>query len=336
MAFAIGPFRSSFTGPAIGNLLKKLLENGMYFFIVNPNSGSGSGLKVWNTVKKFLAEIHAEYDVYFTAKQGDAMAKAAEVSQNAAGGETLTVISVGGDGTINEVINGLDFTKNVVFGCIPSGSGNDLCRGLGFPQGAENIARKLLTNGFVREMDYGVLTNADGSLQRRFVVSCGAGFDAAVCHLLEVSKLKAFCNKIGIGKLAYTLVGVKSFFAERPVAGYAVIDGERRVDFKSLFFTSVQNHPYEGGGYKFAPKAQWNDGALDMTLVCSRGKLRLVPILLNKKKGLRENGVTRFYPCREVQFHFEKALPMHADGELMGIQQDITVRCVRGQIRILT
>ena len=112
----------------------------MYYFIVNPNSGCGNGLKVWNQTKKFLSGLGTEYDVYFTAKQGDAMAKSHEVSsayEETAPEKPLTVIAMGGDGTINEVLNGLDLSRNVVFGFIPSGSGNDLCRSLGFPQAVQ-------------------------------------------------------------------------------------------------------------------------------------------------------------------------------------------------------
>ena len=165
----------------------------MYFFIVNPNSGYGSGLRVWNQTKKYLNSINASYDVFFTAKQGDAMSKAAEVSKNTA--KELYVIAVGGDGTINEVINGLDLSSDVIFGFIPSGSGNDLGRSLGYSGSTQENLKKMFTNGYVRNMDYGVVTNADGTLRRRFIVSCGIGFDAAVCHALDVSKIKDFCNK---------------------------------------------------------------------------------------------------------------------------------------------
>lgn len=305
----------------------------MYFFIVNPNSGCGSGLKVWNQTKKYLNSINAPYDVFFTAKQGDAMNKAMELSKDRT--EELYVIAVGGDGTINEVINGLDFSSNIIFGFIPSGSGNDLGRSLGYSGNTQDILKKLFTNGYVRNMDYGVVTNDDGTLRRRFIVSCGIGFDAAVCHALEVSKIKDFCNKIGIGKLSYTIIGFIEFLKSKPSAGYMILDGDRKVEFKSIFFISMQNHPYEGGGYKFAPNAQWNDGMLDATAVCSRSKLKLLPILLNKKKGLKESGIVRFFPFSEAQFHIEDKKAMHTDGELMGYQSDFTVRCVEGKVRIL-
>lgn len=308
-------------------------ENGMFYFIVNPNSGCGSGLKVWNQTKKYLNSINAEYDVFFTAKQVDAMNKAAEVTKGRK--DELYLIAVGGDGTINEVINGIDVSSNVIFGFIPSGSGNDLGRSLGFPANTQDVIRKLFSNGHVRTMDYGVVTNADGSLRRRFIVSCGVGFDASVCNALETSKTKELCNKMGIGKLSYTLIGFLEYLKSKPVSGYMLIDGDRRVEFRSIFFISMQNHPFEGGGYKFAPNAQWNDGMLDATAVCSKNKLKLIPILLNKKKGLSENGVVRFFPFREAQFHIEKKTAMHTDGELMGCQSDFTVRCVEGKIRIL-
>lgn len=305
----------------------------MYYFIVNPNSGCGSGLKVWNQTKKYLNSIHAEYDVFFTAKQVDAMTKAAEISKGRT--EELFVIAIGGDGTINEVINGLDLSSNVVFGFIPSGSGNDLGRSLGYSGNTQEILRKMFTNGYVRNMDYGVVTNSNGTLRRRFIVSCGIGFDAAVCNALEVSKIKELCNKFGIGKLSYTIIGLIEFIKAKPVSGYVILDGERKVEFKSIFFISMQNHPYEGGGYKFAPNAQWNDGILDASAVCSKNKLKLTSVLINKKKGLKENGIVRFFPFSEAAFHIDEKRAMHTDGELMGFQSDFTVRCVEGKIRIL-
>ena len=307
----------------------------MYYFIVNPNSGSGNGLKVWNHAKKYLNSKNICYDVYFTAKQGDAMAKSAEVSKEASGDEPLYIMAVGGDGTIDEVVNGLDLSKNVIFGCIPSGSGNDLCRSLRYPQGTDEILKKIFEEGYVREMDFGVLTNSEGTLNRRFIVSCGGGFDARVTEKLESSKFKIWCNKIGIGKVAYTLVGAGCFFTNRPVKSTLSIDNGSQTEYRSVFFTSIQNHPYEGGGYKFAPNALWNDGFLDITVVNSKSRLRLMPILLNKKGGLKANGAVSFFACHECTWHFEKPVVMHVDGESMGKQTDVTVRCVKGKLRFL-
>lgn len=305
-----------------------------YYFIVNPNSGNGTGLRVWNNVKALLGKMNASYDVFFTAKRMDARNKALEVT----GGrkEELTLIAVGGDGTINEVLNGIDMSSAVIFGCIPCGSGNDLCRSLGFPKSASDILRKLIEEPYVRPMDYGVLTTSDGSVNRRFLVSCGVGFDAAVCHGIDVSPLKDFFNRLGNGKIVYPIIGFREFVRAKLVPGYARFDGDRRVDFKSIFFMSFHNHPYEGGGYKFAPNALWNDGILDVTCISTRNRLKLFPILLDKKSGLKENGFIRFFPCREAEVHLDRPLAMHADGENMGMQTDFTVRIIHGQLKVLT
>lgn len=305
-----------------------------YYFIVNPNSGNGSGLVVWNQVKQYLREKNIPYDVFFTAKKGDARDKAYEVSVSAAG--DLSVFVVGGDGSINEVINGLDMKPNVYFGCIPSGSGNDYCRSMGFNRSPFEIAKKLLTDPCIRDMDYGVINTKDGQIRRRFLVSCGVGFDAAVCHSLEVSKLKQICNDIHMGKLSYSILGFFEYLKEKPIHGSVTLDGDRKVEFKSIFFLSIHNHPYEGGGYKFAPNAQWNDGCLDVTAVSTRSKVKLMPVLLDKKGGLRENGFIRFFPCGECDICLDRPLPMHADGEVLGMQTEFTVRCVHGQLKVLT
>jgi len=305
-----------------------------YYFIVNPNSGNGAGLHIWNSVKALLCKKNVTFDVFFTAKRMDAKNKAFEVTNGRKDG--LALIAVGGDGTINEVLNGLDLSAPVVFGCIPSGSGNDLCRSLGFPKAPAEIVKKLTEETYIRPMDYGVLNTSDGSVKRRFLVSCGVGFDAAVCHGIDISPLKNFFNRLGNGKIVYPIIGLREYILEKLISGYARFDGDRRVDFRSIFFMSFHNHPFEGGGYKFAPNALWNDGILDVTCISTKHRLKLLPILLNKKSGLKENGYIRFFPCREVEVHLDKALPMHADGENMGMQSDFTVRIIHGQLKVFT
>lgn len=305
-----------------------------YYFIVNPNSGNGAGLHIWNQIKALLKKNNISFDVFFTAKQLDAKTKAFEITNGRT--EELKLFAVGGDGTINEVLNGMDMSANVIFGAIPSGSGNDFCRSLGYPRGLQDIYKKLIEEPYVRSMDYGVVNTADGSVKRRFLVSCGIGFDAAVCHTLCVSPVKAFFNRIGNGKIAYPIIGVQEFVREKLIPGSIVLDGDRRVDFKSIFFMSFHNHPYEGGGYKFAPNALWNDGMLDVTTVSTKNRLKLLPILLDKKSGLKENGYVRFFPCREVEVHTDRPLALHADGENLGLQTDFTVRIIHGQLRVMT
>jgi len=302
-----------------------------YHFIVNPNSGHGSGFSTWKEAEQLLNQKQVEYSVYFTTGHLDAQKKAAELTADLQ--EETAVICVGGDGTIDEVLNGLNLDAPVVFGFIPSGSGNDLGRSLRMNGGVKESIKKIFDEPYITEMDYGVLEMTDGK-SRRFAVSCGVGFDAAVCHALDDSKAKDFFNSLHLGKAGYTAIGFGEYLKAKPSVGYIIVDGEKKVDFKSIFFLSFQNHPYEGGGYHFAPNAVWNDGKIDVTAISTANKLKLFPVLIDKQNGVKENGFIRFYSCREVVVHLNNPLPVHSDGENMGRQTDFTVRCIHGQLRM--
>lgn len=99
----------------------------MYYFIVNPSSSSGKGMKTWQTVEHLLRSEHVPYHVFFTSrkKQGEELAHMISSRHS-----PCTIVAVGGDGTANEVISGLTNYSQIQFGYIPSGSGNDLAAGL--------------------------------------------------------------------------------------------------------------------------------------------------------------------------------------------------------------
>lgn len=100
----------------------------MYYFIVNRTSRSGHSKKVWTEVKKELDKSGAEYQVFFTDHAGHAWELADEICGYEE--ECIHLVVVGGDGTVNEVINGMHDFEKVRFGYIPTGSGNDFARGM--------------------------------------------------------------------------------------------------------------------------------------------------------------------------------------------------------------
>ena len=101
-----------------------------YEFIVNPQARSGRGKKIWERMETELKRRNIDYHVYITEKNGHAEKIADRLS---APGQRRTIVVMGGDGTVNEVINGLNVSENITLGYIPVGSGNDFARGLGIP-----------------------------------------------------------------------------------------------------------------------------------------------------------------------------------------------------------
>lgn len=303
-----------------------------YYFIVNPNAGRGQGLKKWNRVKAFLDRNGLPYDIFFTTAAGDAARKARELS--GACTEPFDLITVGGDGTMNEVLNGLNMQAPITLGYIPSGTGNDFARSMRINSNPVRVIRGFAKDRRVEALDYGVLTCGESGLVRRFINSTGTGYDAAVCGGLEKMRMKQGRNPVG--KISYVLEGARQFILSKPSRGYVILDGDRRVEFNNILFISSHIHPFEGGGFRFASYADPKDGMLEICVVSGRNKLALIPVLCSGRwKGLKSRRGVRLFQCREAHIHVDRGLPVHTDGEILPFQTDLDVRCVQQQLHVL-
>ena len=183
----------------------------MYHFIVNPNARSGLGQKVWKDLDIILRTRNIEYEVHFTKYQKHATAITQKITSD---GEEHIVVALGGDGTVNEVVNGIvDFDKTIL-GYIAIGSSNDFARGLKLPTEPEKALETILTCPHLHPMNVGELRYKDKL--RRFAVSSGLGFDADIVHESVVSPVKYILNKMKLGKLTYVLVAIHRLFLTTP------------------------------------------------------------------------------------------------------------------------
>lgn len=316
----------------------------MYHFIVNPSANGGHGEKVWRKLENRLKSFGIEYEGLITQAPGDAMMFANRLTEN--NREPCTIVAVGGDGTVNEVLNGLSFEGQVTFGYIPAGSGNDFARSLKLPRSPRRCLKRILNSRCHVWLDYGVLSYENGSpVHRRFAVSSGLGLDAAVCHSLAESRDRARKRMIcrrgwagpGIsGRLIYLLPGIKEFLKAAPVKGYLLLDGTKKVEFNHIYFISAHIHPFEGGGFRFAPGADGSDGLLEVCVVHNSSKQGLLPVMTDALlgKAVHHRGV-RFYGCREVRIHVDCPMPVHVDGEDCYCQTDIHLRCIEKTLRVI-
>ena len=145
-----------------------------YTFIVNPKSRSGRGGRIWNLVEPELKKKRIDYQVFYTKHERHAVQIAADIT---ADGQEHTLVVVGGDGTVNEAVNGIYDYSKVVLGYIPTGSGNDFTRALRLPSDFHDALEMLLHTGKKVLMDVGRVSC--GGNTYRFAVSTGIGFDAA-------------------------------------------------------------------------------------------------------------------------------------------------------------
>ncbi len=306
----------------------------MYHFIINPNASGGKGSKVWQRVEKELSRRGIEYEAYLTRESGDAKKKAAELTDGRK--EPFTIVAVGGDGTVNEVVDGLLSSGPVTLGYVPAGSGNDLARSLRLPKKPEKCLQKILNAGNRKLLDYGIIAYGERSGHRRFMVSSGIGMDAAVCEEIHRLRAKKGIGKVHLNRWRYLVIGVRQLWKAKPVKGYLLLDGTKKVEFDHIYFVSAHIHPYEGGGFKFAPDADPCDGKLTLRVIHQDRKLLLVPILLGALRGSRKNyRGSRIYSCQEAEIHVERPMPVHMDGESCMRQQEIQLRCIPRKVRMI-
>ena len=298
----------------------------MYHIIVNPASKSGRGSKIWKEIEPVLLKRAIPYKVYFSKKAGDV---ANETKRLSALNQPINLIILGGDGTMNEAVQGMKPLSNFTVGYIPTGSSNDLARNLKIPKIPLLALERILDGESIGLMDIGLLhydnippkatrlEELGTSRSRRFVVSCGIGFDAAVCAESVTSPIKKLCNKIGLGKLTYLGIALKQLLtAPKTSCKLWLDDDEQPMELSKFVFIASMNHRFEGGGFMFCPNAEHTDGLLDLCVVGDVSKFKILCALPFAFKGqhYRFKGVEA---KRAKKIHIQTASPLwvHTDGE---------------------
>ena len=304
----------------------------MYHFIVNPNARSGLGKKVWNELEAVLKKENIQYKAYFTKYQKHATIITREITS---GDDEQTVVALGGDGTVNEVVNGIVNFEKTILGYIPIGSSNDFARGLELPTEPLDALNTILTCPNLHPMNIGELHYKNKL--RRFAVSAGVGFDADLCHEAVVSKIKYLLNKLGLGKLTYVAIALHRLFLTTPCTVTVVLDGETKLTYPRTYFVALMNNRFEGGGVKFAPKAQNNDDKLDVVVASDVPKIKVLLLLPLALVGwhVHFKGVY-IHKVKQIEIHAEKPLPLHTDGEPIFLQNELSACCASKKIRVIT
>lgn len=318
-----------------------------YHFIVNPVSKSGRGLKIWLEVEPYLKKEAISYKAYFSKAPGHITTIVNELTSEYEG-DYVNIVILGGDGTMNEALQGIADFAHTRLAYLPTGSSNDLARDLGISGKPLDILEEILSADTVTPMDMGVLTynsmtkdrsrlhNKSIRDTRYFSVSCGIGFDAAICEEALASKLKNLFNKMGLGKLTYGGIAVKQLFTTPKASCDLYLDDKPPIHIKRLWLMAVMNHQYEGGGMKFCPGADYHDGLLS---ICAAGNMSAAKVFIMlpsvfsgshvKKKGVH------IYQAKQVRIKTEFPLWVHTDGEVSVQSDDITVTCRQETILML-
>ena len=312
-------------------ILMKMCEDTMYEIIFNPGSKSNNSNLIWETVEKYLLKNEITYHLNKTKGPHHAKELAHKITSD---GNEHTIIVIGGDGTLNEVVNGLYDPDKVTLGLIPSGSGNDFAKATGISTIPEEAITTILncTEDQKSLVNYGEM-HAAGRCHR-FLISCGCGFDSDVCVDVQTSKLKPMLNKIGLGKLTYTIVALAKLIKMSVFSAHFNIDDNNEYDMDKMFFLTAMNTIYEGGGYMFCPDASPCDDKLDLLTVHSMTRKRIIPLLPKAKKGkhVGAKGID-IQPISSVDMSFSKPVNVHTDGEVIGSFDKVRIECAKKHIK---
>ncbi len=242
-----------------------------YIFILNPKAGSGEREK---TVRDEISRLEQKDDceIYLTKCAGDATDYVRSRCESS-NGEKLRFIACGGDGTINEVFNGAVGFDNVSVTCYPCGSGNDFVKAFGGAERFLNV-EKLIT---APERKLDLLKAGD----RYSVNVTNFGFDTTVAITINKER-----SKTGHGnKNAYTKGVVTALLTSMKNTCKVIADGEvLNPDGKALLCT-LANGQYVGGSFKCAPRAETDDGLMEVCLIKPISRLRFLKLLTPYTNG---------------------------------------------------
>lgn len=300
--------------------------------ILNPMAGRGVAGQRRGELEAALRAAGLDYTLLTTHARGGAT----ELAYQAIGRGFTCVVAVGGDGTINEVVNGILGSRDhglgeAALGIVPLGTGSDFIKALvGVEPNDLAGAAQRLAAGRTRAVDVGRVSmeSAGQELRRYFINGFGAGIDAQVA--VEVGRITWLT-----GLAAYMVASLRALSSYRPAPMTVRYDG--RELRRRLYFATVANGQVQGGGFVLTPAAKIDDGLLD---ICAVQSLRLDQVIRYYPKLLDGSHTTlrevTMATAREIEISSGSPFPVAADGEVLATDaRHVHVEALPGAVRLV-
>ncbi len=289
--------------------------NKKILFIINPISGKKKKKNIVEQIEKYIDENQFEYNIVKTQYAGHAY----ELAQEGIKNRTDVIVAVGGDGTVNEVGKALTGTDTIM-GIIPKGSGNGLARFLKMPRKvkkAVKVINKLNYNPMdvIRVNEYNYLNVA------------GIGFDAHIAHLFAQSGKRGFQS--------YAKLVLKEFQKYQAQNYQLTIDG-KKVEANNAFMISFANSSQFGNDAHIAPKAEINDGLMDVCILKKFPDFRSLEIIFRLySRGLIKSKYYQIYKAKSVQLNYQTDILGHVDGEPVSFGKNLNIQIIPSSLKII-
>ncbi|HTO15206.1 MAG TPA: diacylglycerol kinase family protein [Edaphocola sp.] len=284
-------------------------------FILNPKAGVNRNKTIETAIKEHLDTALYDWNIEYTqyAGHGTLLAKEA-VSRG-----YKTVVVVGGDGSINDVIQSL-VNQDIILGVIPMGSGNGLARSVGLPLKVKE-AIKVLNKKNIHAIDLGLINDS-----QYFISNAGVGFDAIVTKEFEKSEKRGF--------ISYIDIIVRNMFSFKPKQWEIEVDGE--IYNHTAFMITIANGPQLGYNFKIAPVAIFNDGLLDIVVIKKHPKfLTGILGLQGFTDSLLKNRYVAHYTGKKIIIRNIENETMQLDGDFSECKMPLKIEVKEKVIKLL-
>lgn len=312
-------------------LQRKVFSMKKHLIILNPSAAKGTAIGKKPEIDKRLSDAGLDYTLIVSEKPGAPVALAAQAREQGYD----VVVAVGGDGTVNEVINGLMTAKMAgqaipALGVIPAGRGNDFAASMGIPPDMIH-AVQTIASGQSRKIDIGHLTGGDYPEGKYFGNGIGIGFDTIVGF--EAAKLPSFLS----GTPGYLIAAIKTMFLYYKAHKFRVVLDQETIEQPCLI-VSIMNGKRMGSSFMMAPRSQPDDGLFNLMIIDQVSRMGIIKLMGKIMAGSQEGQPFVKMPLSgtvEITA-LTGSLPVHADGETICKAGDkLSVRIFPQQIDLI-
>ncbi len=289
-----------------------------YYFIVNPIAGGGKRLDIISELQLFCKKHGMDFTVAMTHKPKEAIELARKAAEH-----YEAIVAVGGDGTVNEVVNGIAGTQ-AKLGILPIGSGNDYAKMIGL---SKNLTKdlKVLRKGATRMVDAGKVND-----KYFFINAFGAGFDG------EVSARARKYLKLANSFFGYLVTVLRTLMTYRFRKVLITVDGNIVAD-KKIFLVACGIGSTYGGGFQIAPRAKIDDGLFDVCIIDKTSRLNALWVIPKIMRGKHENlRIVHMYSGKEISIVTDRKIASQLDGEIIEPTKELRVAMLPKHIQVIT
>ena len=292
--------------------------------LANPTAGGGLARETLPQLRAFALE--RQWNVEF--RSAESPAEFAQIAREEAARGRERIFALGGDGTVQALLNAVAGNSKVSIGVLPAGGGNDLAGALGLSLDPVRAAEMILTQGEGVALDAARVRTADG-VERLYMGGGGVGLDA------EAARFASGVYRRMRGRSRYLLSAIRALGKFRGIDVRVSLEGAEQTSLQgTALVLGILNTPSYGGGLRLAPEARLEDGRLDLVLLENLGALEIARMLprLAMSGEIRTERIQRHRITR-ARIETERPCEFHADGEIIGMTP-VEIIVVPGAMRV--